>query len=58
MCIRDSWVLGRPGVFLNTVGDIHVLPRVLDAASRFTQRPTDVEMQTLTKEEHMTSLFV
>jgi hypothetical protein len=22
-------------VFLNTVGDIHVLPRVLDAASRF-----------------------
>ena len=52
------WVLGRPGVFLNTVGDIHVLPRVLDAASRFTQRPTDVEMQTLTKEEHMTSLFV
>lgn len=52
------WVLGRPGVFLNTVGDIHVLPRVLDAASRFTQRPTDAEMQTLTKEEHMTSLFV
>ncbi|MEZ4496897.1 MAG: aldo/keto reductase [Thermomicrobiales bacterium] len=27
------WVLGRPGVFLNTVGDITILPRVLDAAS-------------------------
>ena len=27
------WVLGRPGVFLNTVGDVHVLPRVLDAGS-------------------------
>ncbi len=29
------WVLARPGVFLNTVGDIHLLPKVLDAASRF-----------------------
>jgi aryl-alcohol dehydrogenase-like predicted oxidoreductase len=33
------WVLARPGIFLNTVGDINLLPRVLDAASRFdTQR--------------------
>jgi len=31
------WVLSRPGIFLNTVGDIHVLPRVLDAASRAQQ---------------------
>jgi predicted aldo/keto reductase-like oxidoreductase len=29
------WVLRRPGIFLNTPGDIHVLPKVLDAASRF-----------------------
>lgn len=29
------WVLARPGIFLNTVGDINLLPRVLDAASRF-----------------------
>lgn len=29
------WALSRPGVFLNTVGDIHLLPIVLDAASRF-----------------------
>lgn len=29
------WALNRPGLFLNTVGDIHLLPRVLDAASRF-----------------------
>jgi len=29
------WVLARPGLFLNTVGDINLLPRVLDAASRF-----------------------
>ena len=29
------WVLGRPGVFLNTAGDLSLLPKVLDAASRF-----------------------
>ncbi len=29
------YVLNNPGFFLNTVGDIHLLPKVLDAASRF-----------------------
>src|SRR5205085_11457867 len=29
------WVLARPGIFLDTVGDINLLPNVLDAASRF-----------------------
>ncbi|HEY8685006.1 MAG TPA: aldo/keto reductase [Chloroflexota bacterium] len=29
------WVLRRPGVFLNTAGDITLLPKVLDAAARF-----------------------
>ena len=29
------WVLSNPNVFLNSVGDIYVLPKVLDAASRF-----------------------
>ena len=33
------WVLARPGIFLATVGDIHLLPKVLDAASRFTAAP-------------------
>lgn len=51
------WVLGRPGIFLNTVGDIYVLPKVLDAAGRFERRPTDEEMRGMVKEERMTSLF-
>jgi aryl-alcohol dehydrogenase-like predicted oxidoreductase len=29
------WVLAEPGIFLNTVGDIHLLPSVLEAASQF-----------------------
>jgi aryl-alcohol dehydrogenase-like predicted oxidoreductase len=52
------WVIGRPGLFLNTVGDIHVLPKVLDAASRFQRRPSEAEMASLLKEEEMAPLFV
>jgi aryl-alcohol dehydrogenase-like predicted oxidoreductase len=52
------WVLGRPGIFLNTVGDITLLPKVLDAASRFQSAPTDVEMQELVARLHVEPLFV
>jgi aryl-alcohol dehydrogenase-like predicted oxidoreductase len=31
------WVMARPEVFLNTVGDLSLLPKFLDAASRFEQ---------------------
>lgn len=51
------WVLGNPDVFLNTVGDIHMLPKVLDAASRFEQRPTDAEMQADVTTYQMAPLF-
>ena len=39
------WVLSRPGIFLNTTGDLHLLPRVLDAASRFQKAPSDAVMR-------------
>jgi hypothetical protein len=51
------WVLGNPQVFLNTVGDITVLPKVFDAATRFAGRPSDEEMQALVREEEMAPLF-
>jgi len=51
------WVLGRSGVFLNTVGDIYVLPKVLNAATRFERRPSEAEMQALVAKEEMASLF-
>lgn len=51
------WVLGRPGIFLNTVGDIHVLPKVLDAASRFETAPNDDEMRELVANQEMATLF-
>ncbi len=55
------WALKRPGIFLNTVGDITLLPKVLDAASRFTPgqtSPTDDEMRTLADSLAMEPLFV
>jgi len=52
------WVLSRPGVFLNTAGDIHLLPRVLDAASRFEQALADELMASVVSEKEMTPLFV
>ena len=53
-----QWVLGRDGIFLNTVGDIHLLPKVLDAASRYERRPTDAEMQAEIAKYGVTPLFV
>ena len=56
--LAAHWVLGRPCMFLNTVGDIYVLPRVLDAANRFSQCPSDDQMQALLAENSMEPLFV
>jgi aryl-alcohol dehydrogenase-like predicted oxidoreductase len=53
-----SWVLGREGVFLNTVGDIHVLPRVLDAAERYEGRPSEDAMSELESAFGLEPLFV
>jgi aryl-alcohol dehydrogenase-like predicted oxidoreductase len=52
------WALGRPGVFLNSVADIDILPRVLDAAARFSDRPTDEEMKALISRRQIEPLFV
>ena len=52
------FVLGHPGVFLNTVGDRTLLPAVLDAAERFAGPPADDEIERLVVRARMTPLFV
>jgi aryl-alcohol dehydrogenase-like predicted oxidoreductase len=52
------WVLSREGIFLNTAGDIHLLPKVLDAASRFQGALSDEVIQTLAAEQEMAPIFV
>ncbi len=51
------WVLGHPGLFLNSVGDINLLPRVLEAANRFTTPPTTEQMQAQVDRLDMLPLF-
>ncbi len=53
-----SWIIGQERIFLNTAGDVNILQRVLDAASRHRERPSDSEMDGLVEERKMTSLFV
>jgi aryl-alcohol dehydrogenase-like predicted oxidoreductase len=52
------WVLSRPGVFLNSVGDVGLLPRVLDAAARYTGGPDDATMDALVERSAAEPLFV
>jgi len=51
------WVLGNEGLFLNSAGDIHILPKVLEAASRFTAKPKDEVMQAMVEKLEMQNLF-
>ncbi|GHO76684.1 oxidoreductase [Ktedonobacter sp. SOSP1-85] len=54
------WALSRPGIFLNTAGDVTLLPKVLDAASRFeaSTTPAEHEMQGMVDRLGMEPLFV
>ena len=51
------WVLAKPRVFLNTAGDLGLLPRVLDAASRFEASPGDEALREMTAARRATPLF-
>ena len=52
------WVLGQPAIFLNTAGDVDLLPKMLDAASRFRAAPSEEEMQALVAEMEIQPLFI
>jgi aryl-alcohol dehydrogenase-like predicted oxidoreductase len=52
------WALGRPGIFVISTGDLQILPKFLDAASRFSQRPTEEEMEELARRRSLQPLFV
>jgi aryl-alcohol dehydrogenase-like predicted oxidoreductase len=51
------WVLAHENVFLNTVGDIQVLPKVLEAANDAGPKPSDEEMERLVAAQSMEALF-
>jgi hypothetical protein len=53
-----SWVLGQGYIFLNTAGDIHILPKVLEAAGKHVEKPREETMEELVRAKKMSRLFV
>lgn len=52
------WVQSWNNVFMNTVGDVQLLPKVLDAVKRYTgSQPDDNAMDELQQRSTLTSLF-
>ncbi len=51
------WVFGIPGIFLNTVGDVQELPKVLKAMDCFEKRPAAEEMNKIVEKMNMQTLF-
>ena len=51
------WAMGTRDIFLNTAGDLTLLPRVLDAAARFENPTPDEAMAAMLDSQRMTSLF-
>jgi hypothetical protein len=50
--------MSRPGIFLNTAGDTTLLPKILDAASRYAQPIDENEIKYRFDSLEMTTLFV
>jgi aryl-alcohol dehydrogenase-like predicted oxidoreductase len=55
--VAVAWVLGRPGIFLNTPADLTLLPKVFAAAARAGERPSDADMDALAEREGLENLF-
>jgi aryl-alcohol dehydrogenase-like predicted oxidoreductase len=53
-----GYVFQRPQLFLNTAGDIRLLPKVLDAANRYAAGPDESAMQALAAALEMEPMFV
>lgn len=51
------WALSRPGIFLNTAGDLDLLPKMLDAASRFDPATRQADVAAAMADVAMAPLF-
>ncbi len=58
IALAIHWVLGRPGIFLNTASDVDLLPQVLAAADSFAARPDEDAMERLVDRRSLRPLFV
>ncbi|MCH2492130.1 MAG: aldo/keto reductase [Gammaproteobacteria bacterium] len=51
------WALERKEIFLNTVGDVSLLPKVLDAAARYSNQLESIDINQLQSRGRLSSLF-
>lgn len=58
VALAIQWALGRPGIFVISVGDVNLLPHVLGAAERFEQAVADGDVQAMVERLTMEPLFV
>jgi aryl-alcohol dehydrogenase-like predicted oxidoreductase len=58
IAVAVQWALARPGIFVISVGDVQLLPRVLDAAERMDRPPDDQDVQAMVDRLAMEPLFV
>ena len=52
-----QWAMGLPGTFVISAGDILLLPKMLEAASRYEGRPSDAVMNALITECDIRPIF-
>lgn len=52
------WVLRRPELFVNTAGDVNLLPRILDAADRYSPNAPLPDPAAMAVRQEMQPLFV
>lgn len=52
------WILGQPGLYLNSAGDPDLLPAILQAGECFTAKPDDHTMEALLQDKAMAPLFL
>ena len=53
------WALAQPDFLINTIGDVNLLPKVLDAASRYVpgEHPSDEEMKEMVVHSSLEQIF-
>lgn len=51
------WAMGLPDSFVITVGDMQLVPKMLDAADRYVERPSDENMKTIMDEFDVQPIF-
>ena len=56
--VAIHWAMGRPGIFVITASDVNLLPKILDAAERFSSAPSEADMKAMIERLQMEPLFV